>query len=292
MDYRLLTDTPAQTIYAAFLEAFADYFVQVKMPLEVFLANNKRRGVDYSASMGAFDKDRLVGFTLNGIGSWNGTVTAYDAGTGVVPSFRGKGISKELFRQLLPELKIKGVGNYLLEVIQENVKAYELYLKLGFKVSRELDCYRSQINGLQLGDGDFSTSICEVHFSQWLGVKSVFEASFDGHSNFLPSWQNSWDSVLRLANAFKVFAAYDKNKCIGYGIIAFKSGDIAQLWVEKSRCRQGVGRALLRTLCLERRQEETVSWLNVDSRATDAHAFLKSINFSKLTRQYEMEMAL
>ncbi len=69
-------------------EAFSNYEVPMQLSLEVFRYFNSRRGVRYDLSLGAVEGKRLIGFILNAIDFWNGKLTAYDCGTGIIPEFR------------------------------------------------------------------------------------------------------------------------------------------------------------------------------------------------------------
>lgn len=82
-----LKDIHFDVIYEAFNQAFANYEVQInKVQLQTML---KRRGFDPELSFAAFDGDKIVVFTLNGIGDFKGIRTAYDTGTGTLKEYRG-----------------------------------------------------------------------------------------------------------------------------------------------------------------------------------------------------------
>lgn len=67
-----------EVVYGAFMEAFSDYSVPVSWSFEEFRASCLRRGVDLSISLGAREEGRLVGFVLNGRGTWAGAPAVYD----------------------------------------------------------------------------------------------------------------------------------------------------------------------------------------------------------------------
>ncbi|WP_300703922.1 hypothetical protein [Bacteroides sp.] len=63
-------------LFTAFEQAFAEYEVQQdKVQLQRML---KRRGFNPNLSFAAFEGDKIVAFTLNGIGNYYGVRTAYD----------------------------------------------------------------------------------------------------------------------------------------------------------------------------------------------------------------------
>ena len=83
--------------------------------------------------------NKIVAFTLNGIGYFNRIPTAYDTGTGTLKNYRGKGLATKIFEYSIPYLKSANVKQYLLEVLQYNTKAVSVYRKLGFEVIREFN---------------------------------------------------------------------------------------------------------------------------------------------------------
>src|SRR4026209_369919 len=141
--YRMLSAADCHSLYECFLEAFSDYQVDLKMTEEQFERRRKRDAVDLEFSAGAFDGERMIGFYMNGRGIWKKTLTAYDAGTGVVPDQRRRGVAEELFAFLTPRLKELGITQYLLEVLTGNERAVALYRKLGFEEQRTLAVLRS-----------------------------------------------------------------------------------------------------------------------------------------------------
>src|ERR1041385_4564389 len=144
MWYRSLTDADFASLYACFLEAFSDYQVDMRMSEQQFAQRVTRDGVQLEISAGAFDEDRMIGFYMNALGDWEGKLTAYDAGTGIVPHYRGRGVAQELFEFVVSRLKERAVSQYLLEVLTSNERAVSLYRKLGFVEVRRLVVLRSQ----------------------------------------------------------------------------------------------------------------------------------------------------
>jgi hypothetical protein len=103
MEIKSLAKTNFETIFKAFNQAFADYEIQInKEQLQTML---KRRGFNPNLSFAAFEDHEIVSFTLNGIGNFNGTLTAYDSGTGTIKEHRGKGLATEIFEYSIPFLR-------------------------------------------------------------------------------------------------------------------------------------------------------------------------------------------
>ena len=55
----------------------------------------------------------------------------------VKESYQGKGVFKEMFRRLVDEIKKKGIDRVRLEVDDDNVRAMDVYTRLGFSVVEE-----------------------------------------------------------------------------------------------------------------------------------------------------------
>ena len=240
-EFRTLADSTDGEIYDAFCEAFSDYLVQMDMRPGRFEAMNIRRGYDPHVSMGAFHGDLLVGFILNGLRQWEGRPTAYDAGTGVVPEFRKRGITTNLFGHLLDILKTEGVEVYLLEVIKENDPARELYIKQGFQICRGFSCHLARREDLRTG-GECPVQIEEasVNDLDWDALRRMWD--------FPPSWQNSIDSVMAVSDTFAVVTAHVGEDLSGYGIIETGSGDIPQIAVAPDQRGKGIGRCMMRRM--------------------------------------------
>lgn len=150
----------------------------------------RTRDLSLEHSVGAFDGKRLVGFILCGYRKSRNGATLYDGGTGVVPDYRGKGIASAMLSWILREAARKDIDRFLLEVLEHNRAAQELYLKAGFSNRRFFHCYRldKDLVGQQVLDSPYFFEPLE---------KTRFE-KFD-HQKFLtfePSWQNDVPSVL------------------------------------------------------------------------------------------------
>ena len=118
MEIRNLEHTDFETIFHGFKKAFADY--EIHFEKEEVRSMLKRRGYNPQLSFAAFDNDEIVAFTLNGTGTFNGVLTAYDTGTGTIKQYRGQSIAGKIFTHSLPFLKESGISQYLLEVLQNN----------------------------------------------------------------------------------------------------------------------------------------------------------------------------
>lgn len=274
-----LKNLSIEQLYVAFKDAFADYEMQLNMnQLEKML---QRRGFNSELSFGAFDEDKLVAFTFNGIGKYMGSPTAYDTGTGTIKEYRGKGLAKQIFFYSIPFLKQAGVQQYLLEVLQHNESAYGLYKKIGFQVIREFDYYVST-----------KESVVFPHFSlneKYAVKKDIHyqDISKNDFWDFSPSWQNNFEAISRQEDSFESLGIYLKNQLIAYSIFEPSKGDITQLAVHKDFRRLGLATNLFK-FTLNRIITPEFQIINTDSQCVSMQAFLKSFQIQLSGKQFEM----
>ncbi len=263
-------------LFNSFKNAFANYEMQLEIEeLERMLV---RRGFVPELSFGAFDSNKLVAFTFNGIGNFNGIQTAYDTGTGTMKEHRGKGLATKIFEHSTPFLKEAGVRQYLLEVLQHNTKAVSLYKKLGFEITREFNYYIQDNKDFKVKYNG-STEIKSIELDKIENYKSYFD--------FIPSWQNSFESIKRNTKEFKAIAAFLHNKVVGFCVMETKSGDITLLAVDKDNRRKGIGTNLLAEI-MKINQFNSIKCINTDTRCNTISKFMESNSIALSGKQFEM----
>ena len=112
---------------------------------------------------------------------------------------------------------------------------------------------------------------------------SLFSSFWD----FIPSWQNSIDSVNRKIEHFTVLGIFDDGNLVGYGIVEYHTGDISQISIQKSYRRNGLATTLLKHL-LEYSESDKVRIINIDADDEPFKNFTKSMNLTPSIKQYEM----
>lgn len=279
--FRFLKSDDFNALHDCFLEAFSDYSVNMQMSEAEFRERLVHNGVRLDLSVGAFEANEMTGFTLNGLGDWQGKLTAYDAGTGVVPHCRGRGIGKEMFGFMLPKLKEKGVRQYLLEVITTNEAAVNLYRKLVFEETRKLAVFKfdKQINH-EPDANRIELQIREIQSPDWQLLKSFWDGQ--------PSWQNSIESIERSVSEKLFLSAFLGKICVGYAVVFRTSGSILQLAVAKDYRRKSVGQALLAAIQNSVGVGKSLRITNVDFALENALAFCHANGFERVLNQYEM----
>ncbi len=189
-----LTGLSITDVYQIFMDAFSDYVQDASHVTEYSFRNRAiKNGVDLDQSVGAFSDGELVGFTMVGIDRFDGSLCAFDAGTGIIKAHRGKGIAKEMFDFLSPRLERMGVERFILEVLTENTPAIRAYQKADFQITRELDSYEFVFENTRLDENPDDK--IEIHIITKSELPSC-QAYFD----WQPSWENRLSSIQRIPN--------------------------------------------------------------------------------------------
>lgn len=278
MEIKSLEKTEFETIFKAFSQAFADYEIQWNKAQFKTMLN--RRGFVPELSFAAFDEnDEISAFTLNGLGRFNGKLTAYDTGTGTLKDYRGRGLATEIFETSLPYLRENKIEQYLLEVLQHNTKAVSIYKKLGFETTREFNYFMQKSENID-------SRIENPEYS----VKQMNTIDFESISNFwdfYPSWQNSIEAIKRASEDFIFLGVFNEKKLIGYCVFEPASGDITQIAVEKQNRRMGIATLLLNE-AIKYNKTDTVKIVNTDILCVSITEFLKAKNIEPKRKQFEM----
>lgn len=280
LNYKMLEDMNIEILHSAFIKAFSDYQVEMKLPLWKFNNMLQRRGYSSRFSIGAFKGDELIGFIFNGVHNWRGKTTVYDCGTGVIPEYRKQGITSKMFSKVLSLLHENNIEHYLLEVIQSNEPAVNLYKKQGFMITRTLSCFRIDKDFIkEAPDSSINYKSYDIELIDWELFKSFWD--------FEPSWQNSIDSIMAVSDLFEVIIAEVDEKTVGYGIVDRITGDIPQLAVhEDYRCK-GIGHNILKRL-IQCTESQNLNFLNIDDKCVSNIKFLQRLGFDNFIDQYEM----
>jgi ribosomal protein S18 acetylase RimI-like enzyme len=269
-------------IHRAFLEAFADYAMDASGTTEEGLFLRMRKNaVDYDLSPGLYDGDRLVGFTLIGIDAWGGRLSAYDAGTGIVPAFREQGWTKRMFEHALPPLRERGVERFVLEVLQQNEPAIKAYGKSGFEIARALRCYVGQVSELRTLAAPPDIEIRPIARADLAGLEQS--------ADWIPSFENRFSAVDAIPDSVQLSGALVDGVCVGATAHAPSLNWLLTVVVDRAHRRRGVGTALVARLAgTLPASVPRLPALNVDGTDAGTQAFFESLGFSRLVDQYEM----
>jgi ribosomal protein S18 acetylase RimI-like enzyme len=270
-------------LHPVFQKAFSDYAMDMSALTEERLhVRCVKNGVDWDVSVGAFDGERMVGFTLIGIDAWQGGLGAFDAATGIEPAYRGQGLARAMFEHALPKLKVRGVEAFVLEVLKDNERAIRAYEKARFEIRRELKCFQLQVARLNAPDSATDP----------VPIRPVDRRVVVGLAEFVdwrPSWENSFRAIERIPDELVAVGAFAGDVCIGAAVYTPVLNWIMTVVVQPRYRRRGVGRALIRRL-VEALPErvEAVRLHNVDGSDSGMVRFLSHLGFEPLVDQYEM----
>jgi ribosomal protein S18 acetylase RimI-like enzyme len=272
-------------VHAAFTEAFADYAMSsMGLTEERLLLRMEKNAVDYDLSVGAYDGDRMVGFTLLGVDSWGGAMTAYDAGTGIVPAFRGQGLAQRMFDHALPALRDRGVERFSLEVLQQNEPAIRAYRKSGFEITRQLRSYAADAATLSRSPASADASTWDIRPIEARRFSLVVQ-----DADWLPSFENRFSAVGRIPNDVALIGAFDGSRCVGAVAYSPPLRWLLALVVCRSHRRRGVGRTLLARVAARLPEGVTrLAVINVDASDEGMIAFVGALGFGPLVDQFEM----
>ena len=280
IEIRCLDGVGFDALFSGFESAFSDYAIRFNKD-EVW-SMLIRRGYEPRLSFAAFDGDKIVAFTLNGIGQFNGIPTAYDTGTATVKDYRGQGLARRIFDYSLPFLKDAGIRQYLLEVLQDNRQAIIIYRSIGFETTREFDCFRqnlSEIRNLVDARPDAGCRIAAI------GADAVGNAL--RFCDFSASWQNSVESIDRGRSQLTCLGAFLADRLAGYCVFDRATGDLTQIAVDTGlRCR-GIGTRLLQS-AVSMMKTDFIKVLNIPATDIMLHRFLSGKNIPLLNKQFEM----
>ncbi len=281
---RFLNESYFELVLEKFLEAFSDYPHPFQFDSVRFRNHINLNAVDLDRSVGCFAGEEMIGFTLNGFGEWDGKPTVYDAGTGVVPKMRRRGVSEAMFQLMLPEFKKQGAEQLLLEVIVGNDPAVKLYEKIGYKVKRDLLLLEAPpgLNIMSRLNPDIE--VRQIRAADLTGLT----AGWDGR----PSWQNSVDAVKRSEPLKTILGAFLAGQFLGYIVFSSGLGRIAQLYVDRDYRTQGVGTRLLAAMRADMKSESPMQVLNIDKSLSESIRFFEKIGFRQVLAQHEMTMAV
>jgi GNAT superfamily N-acetyltransferase len=271
MTVRALDQTPVSAVIDCFIAAFQGYYVPMPSDPKYYKKRWIEQAIRFDLSFGLFDEeDTLIAFILHTL-DWRGEACyAYNAGTGVLPLYRGKGLVKKLYEAALPKLKeSEAVGIYL-EVITKNEKAIGLYQSIGFEKTRQLDCMEGPINDpnplpIMLRRIDW-TRIPWEQVDQSTAAWSHHEKALNGE----------------IAQFYQVLIKKSIPKKVGYFIITPNHKYLYQIGTKNDTDEQW--QAVISGLAY---QSDHLKAINVDH-STKGTAFLKAAGLKHYISQYEM----
>ncbi len=274
---RKLTPRDLPQLHQSYLEAFADYPVDMSLDYPAFKQRMLvRLHLNFNISIGAFHGQKLIGFLLHAENLYQDQISVYNGGTGVIPAYRGKSLVKLMYQffesQISTHLSAKQV---VLEVLEKNQAARRSYQQSGFTEKRLLRCYRQA----HLIANNNSTGV-QVSVNHWHNAIAAE----------LFRWSSFMDTPQQLAhnqNALRILTINHNDKPHGYLIGDVDRARICFLYVEPEYRKQGYGIALVHKMQLLAGARK-LSLVNVDEKMESLHKFLVAVGFENQFNQLEM----
>lgn len=272
-------------IYIAFAEAFREYPIPFKLTKEQFVRRFvKNLKMDFALSAGAFSQEgALVAFLFTTVSRYEGKVTAYNGGTGVVPAWRGRKITSRMYDYLMPLFERRGIEQCILEVLTQNDRAIRVYKGIGFE---KVKYYRCFVLNKPLADFRNKKPFAAINIQV---MKRYNPMIYEGFGNAVPGFSGSVDITSGIKPDDVVVEARVDNQFVGFAIYKPWPGRISLISVKPEMRRQGIGTALIRHIC-KNSHPKKVSVINVNEDNDDAVAFFESLGFCNDMNQYEMRM--
>ena len=278
LQVRLLTGTPVEMIHEAFTDAFSEYEVKLDMPLAKLVEMMKTRDLNLDFSVGCFDGEKLVGFILTGYREIDGQKVCYDGGTGVIKAYQRKGIGEMMLKELLQLLKERGVSSFVLEVLENNTPAINLYEKYGFAKTRKLECFEIEKEKLRpVPDRGFGISVVNP-------AKTV--ENEERYCLFTPTWQNEIRSVTNVRENYSLVTLSCTSRVLCYGYVHKTKGDIPQIGILEEWKNWGLEAHLIVELAKHTVSEKLIV-LNVEA-GNYLVETLHKLGFRNTVNQWEM----
>ena len=128
-----LDPTRVEDLVKAQNDIFADYIIPLRSSPQFFQEFMRSVGGSTKDVIVATHDDCIVGYVnpvIDGEEAWIG-------GIGVLPSFRGCGVGRRLMQAAEDSVRLRGVEEITLEVIEGNSPASELYMSLGYSETKK-----------------------------------------------------------------------------------------------------------------------------------------------------------
>ena len=282
MQIKSLKEISVEYLHKAFTDSFYDYELQIQMPLEKFIEMMKTRDLNLNYSIGCFDENKLVSFIISGYREIGNQKCCYDGGTGTLKEYRRKGIGGKLLMELINQLKQMEIDVFILEVLEHNEPAINLYQKHGFMIVRKYCCYEC-----------IKTNIKEMHNTEYIvdtGIEKYDRLDYLQYMTFSPSWQNNKASIMNIRDNYEYISLKSADTIIGYGIIHKTRGDIPQIGVASEWKDKGLELIIINEL-KNKTGSEKITFLNVEKDDYIGKK-LEEIGFNNFVNQYEMKLNL
>lgn len=271
MRYTVLSEVPNKELMECINMAFSDYAIPIHFTEDTLQKFLEASDINKSLSFCAYSENSMVGFILNSSNIYNDEQVVFDAGTGVIPEFRGKGVFSDLFCFAEQKLRKCGIKKYYLEVLQQNTRAKALYERKGFSVAREFSVMRL-------------TGKTEAGKSPDIQVIKLTAFDFSAVSSLTlvkPSYEHSYNIIRKNAGIYDVVYLKNRGRITAFCVYCADGGRVVELGYSTLL-------DLKKVLIYIASACEKVTAKNIDTSYTAVMEMLISIGFKQIAEQYEM----
>ncbi|HTN47693.1 MAG TPA: GNAT family N-acetyltransferase [Flavipsychrobacter sp.] len=275
---KTLSSTPVLQIADTFNKAFKNYQIPIHFTESDLSRKFRVESIDLDYSIGAFNDGELVGFMLQGVGTFKGEKTAWNGGTGVLPLYRGRQLTEKMYSFAIPLLQDMQVKKLVLEVLQPNIIAKTIYSRSGFEEKRLLHAYRGVLK-------KEDKLLYEV-----VAMESFDVEQLSVLDDWSPCWQLSNTAIRQWSDSIQAFCIKEQDKLLGYLLYNKASKRVSRFAVDKKHRNKGVAMALFQHVA--NTFDENISVVNIDATSENTNAFLQRLGLKNFLSQYEMERAI
>lgn len=233
--------TPAQCA-AAMEHCFEDYVVPVRTTPEGWERRFRSEHLDPWASRVWFHGDRYAAALFITRRGWTSRV----GGMAIAKALRGSGLGKRVMREAIDDARTRGDHSLLLEVIEQNTPAVNLYTILGFRSMRRLVGWRWPLSDVVAGAVDTGVDLDEVDALREIDPADVARVAHREGEEGLP-WQLAPETLAAATLPARAFSL-DGRAFAVVGNAQAETLTLSALVVPRSERRRGWGMRMLGAL--------------------------------------------
>jgi GNAT superfamily N-acetyltransferase len=260
--------------------AFSDYFVPVQLDREAFRNKLYSEGMEPELSIVACEGEQVVGLILHAVDRIDGTLIAWNGGKGVIPQQRRRGIARQMHLFGLERLVESGVQQVMLEVIDRNEQAIQLYRQSEYSEIRSLLCYQGLV------DPNRSESLIDIPKGGLRPIEAKQLAGLLSWRSHEPAWQNGDLKLDRIEDNVVSWSWSENGQIIAWARTdRDRPGLLYQCGISPDASTKAASRMLA---ALSLRSAGLVGMLNVDERDRALNEAFTKLGLAPYLRQVEM----
>lgn len=284
MEYRLVpvSEVDFKDYVESVNEAYSDYFVPLHVSPESMQGLIFREDLDIDQSRVAIDSEgNLLGSCMLGIRDNHGWIGVM----GVVPEYRRKGIGRVILKALIENAQKLGLEFLTLEVITQNVGAYDLYQAMSFEKIRTLVIFdRGVMDVPQNVPGEFSVTG---------GTADDVLNYYDQFHDVENPWQRQKNSLECLMENWSTRLLMSDEAVVGY-MGGWFGPERVQVWdaaISSELDNREESAQVLFASVLQEFPKATSGMLNVGEDDIIVQP-MQALGYRQTLRQYEMRLAI